>query len=48
MMQPVAEGWWCTTCEMFEDDDTPDVNGEMCSGCGHEGAQHLRVEVVTK
>lgn len=48
MMEVLAEGWWCVICEFFEDDDTSDVNGEMCTGCGHEGSRHRRVEVVTK
>lgn len=48
MMMTVAEGWWCTRCEIFEDDDTPDVDGDQCKGCGCDGAEHERVEVVTK
>lgn len=49
MMQTLAEGWWCTKCETFEDDDTSmPINGEgVCTNCGCDGIEHRRAEVVS-
>ena len=47
-MQTLAEGWWCHTCELFEMDDDQDQWGDTCPSCGCDGAEHSRVEVVTK
>lgn len=45
---PVAEGWWCQTCEFYEDDDEINAEMEMCVCCGCSGASHIRVDVVAR
>lgn len=48
MMQTVAEGWWCTRCEFFEQDDEINETVEQCIACGCAGSDHTRVEIVSK
>jgi hypothetical protein len=49
MMRTVAEGYWCTKCEVFEDEDQIDLlNEETCVACGCDPAEHEACEVVTK
>jgi hypothetical protein len=49
MMRTIATGWWCETCEFFEDEDQVDLTNEVqCTGCGCPPGAHVPVEVVTK
>lgn len=48
MMRVVADGWWCRTCEFFEQEDDIDTTIEVCKVCGCNGSEHVAVEVVTK
>lgn len=48
MMEVLAEGWWCTECEVFEADEDQDQWSDTCPACGCGGKTHRRVEVMTK
>lgn len=48
MMRVVAIGWWCETCEFFEDEDQIDLMAPTCTSCGCLSNNHVSVEVATK
>jgi len=49
MMRTVATGWWCETCEVFEDEDQIDLMNEIrCNACGCAPSAHVTVDVITR
>lgn len=47
-MQTLAEGWWCTQCEFFEQEDEIDTTIDECPSCGCNGSEHVPVEITNK
>ncbi len=46
-MDPIAKGFWCPTCESFEDELGTDFTAEKCDACGCREDLHIEVKLVS-
>lgn len=44
---PIAKGFWCTTCEFFEDEIYVEFVDGKCPSCGCGRGHHTEVKVVS-
>lgn len=45
-MNELGQGWWCSSCEFFENED-PRSGKNRCPSCGCSHEDHIAAKVVS-